>query len=238
MGRFKWAWGRVRAGQVIWFRYGKTGRTIIVLSCPKDPGTKDRQKLHGIEITRGRRGKNWIRSRLPLICRFTGGVQLLIDDKNGGKYLKMNVGYAEGDNFKPKRAYTMLKQFLNKADLYRTYTWEDCKKSQIWLDNNEINEYNVPYDVLKVSGIFPSETKPKRMPKPRTFKVNPKRPRRQLGEVWQRPSGKWAGKNLDGLIKAFRNQIDAEVWANSTAKSKKRQLLKKADKRSKNPLDG
>ena len=91
MGRFKWAWGRVRSGQVIWFRYGKTGRTIIVLSCPKDPGTKDRQKLHGIEITRGRRGKNWIRSRLPLICRFTGGVQLLIDEKNGGKYYRVQV---------------------------------------------------------------------------------------------------------------------------------------------------
>ena len=76
----------------------------------------------------------------------------------------------------------MLKQFLNKADLYRTYTWEDCKKSQIWLDNNEINEYNVPYDVLKVSGIFPSETKPKRMPKPRTFKTAPPQPKRKIGE--------------------------------------------------------
>ena len=132
----------------------------------------------------------------------------------------------------------MLKSFLNQADLYRTYTWEQCKKSQIWLDNNEINEYNIPFDVLKTSGIFPSETKPKRMPKPRTFKVSPKRPKRQLGEVWQRPSGQWAGKNLDGIIKGYKEKIQAEVWAISTAKAKKKQSQKRADKRSPNPMDG
>ena len=238
MGRFRWAWGRVRAGQILWFRYGRTGRTVIVLSCPKDPGTKDKRLMHAIEITRGRRGKTWIRSRLPLICQMTGGVQLLLDDKQGGKYLKMNVGWQQGDNFKPRRAYGMLKDFLNSANLYRTYLWEDCKKSQIWLDNNEINEYNIPYDVLQTSGIFPSETKPKRMPKPRTFKTAPPQPKRKIGEVWQRPSGKWASKNLDGKIRAYDQKVQAEVWAGSTGKAKKKQQLKKADRRSKNPLDG
>ena len=36
-----------------------------------------------------------------------------------GKYLKMNVGWQQGDNFKPRRAYGMLKDFLNSANLYR-----------------------------------------------------------------------------------------------------------------------
>ena len=125
----------------------------------------------------------------------------------------------------------------DKKDIYRTYSWIKCRKSSVHLDNDELNEYNVPIDILADAGIIPNEDKPPVKPKPKTFNRKQRMARHKPGDVWKRTGGKWAGKSLDKTIRAFDTKAEAEFWSESTTKNYKVRQLEAAKKKSKKSID-
>jgi len=237
MGKYMWGWAQVRSGQVINFRYNGVQRIVIVMSCPKDPGAKDKHLMHAIQLQSAGRGVSGIGAKLPRILDKMGGVVLLLDDIQKGKFFKIRVGYdSEFDQIRPDTAYASLKGLIARKDLYKTFNWEKCRKSSLFLDNDELNEFNIPINMLSDTGVIQSEELPPVKPNPKTFKRKPRRQRYNPGMVWQRRSGVWAGKNLDGKIETFDTEKQAKIWAATTNDKWKQMIQTKAEKMTKKQL--
>ena len=101
------------------------------------------------------------------------------------------------------------------------------------MDNDELNDINIPTQLLTEAGVVPDEKYVGVKPKPKTFRQKQRRPKYRAGSFWQRQGGKWAAKSLDNKLKVFTSQVDAEMWSQSTLKSHKKTQLKNAEKRSK-----
>tara|TARA_B100000131_G_scaffold306091_1_gene332798 strand:+ start:839 stop:1558 length:720 start_codon:yes stop_codon:yes gene_type:complete len=237
MGKVAWSWSKVAAGQVIRFRYNEKMRTVIVMMSPYDPGSKDKNLLHALQIVEKNIGIPGMKTKLPLIIRKSGGVQLVLEDKRSGKFFKFNFGFVGTDRVKPKSVYNQLKGLFNSKEMYKTYSWEKCKRSAVQLNNDELNEYNIPIDMLAEAGVIPSEKKPPIKPKPKTFDRKQRKARYKPGDVWKRVSGKWAGKNLDKEIRGFKTKEEAEFWAESTTRTYKVKQIQLAQKKSNKDID-
>ena len=172
MPYYRWIWTNVRSGQIIRFKYTTANwsgwRVIIVMMTPKDPGTKDKDRLHGLEISR-RSGMSKIISKLPMILKIMGGVSLVEEDEILGKFFKVNMGFEAKDKYKPNLVYQKIKSLIAPTDMYKTYSWEKCKKSIVQLDNEEINEITIPLEFLIEAKITPT-AEPKRKPRPTVVK--------------------------------------------------------------------
>lgn len=231
MGQIQWGWSKVRAGQLIKFRYNGKDRIIIVMMSPIDPSSKDKTLLHGLQIQSKGMGVAGIKTKLPFIIKKTGGVQLLLTDDRVGKFFKFRMGFGSDDVTRPISVYNQIKSLISSKDLYKTFSWEKCRKSNVQLNNDELNEYNIPIDMLADAGVIPSEVKPRVKPKPKTFDRRQRQARHKPGDVWKRVSGKWAGKSLDKIIRAFKTREEAKFWAESTSKNYKVRQMQKASRR-------
>tara|TARA_B100000287_G_scaffold277967_1_gene261891 strand:+ start:4073 stop:4795 length:723 start_codon:yes stop_codon:yes gene_type:complete len=234
MGKIRWGWSKVRSGQVIKFTYGDKDRVIIVMMSPMDPSSNDKKLLHGLQIQDKGMGVGGMRTKLPLIIQKTSGVHFIREDKRTGKYFKFRMGFDSEDRVKPDNVYKQLKGLIGSKDLYKTFSWEKCRRGGVYLDNDELNEYNIPVDMLADAGVIPNEKIPSVKPKPKTFNRKQRQERRKPGDVWKRLGGKWAGKSLDKIIRAFDTEEQAEFWAESTSKNYKVRQVRAAKKNSKN----
>ena len=233
MGKLKWQWNKVNAGHLVEFIYNGSLRVVIVLTSPRDSGSKDKDLLHGLEIVKKGNGIEGLKSRMKSLLEKMGGVQLVATDKRYGRFYKINMGWASGDRAKPKAVYTTMKSMIKSQDIYRTYSWNKCKKKPVWLDNDELNDMNIPTTILTEAGVVPEEKYLGEKPKPKTFRKKQKRPKYRAGTFWRRPNGKWAAKSLENKLKVFNEQIDAELWSQHTDRAYKKTQLKNAEKRSK-----
>tara|TARA_B100000287_G_scaffold392124_1_gene404278 strand:+ start:509 stop:1231 length:723 start_codon:yes stop_codon:yes gene_type:complete len=237
MGNKQWSWAQVRAGQVINFRYNNKDRIIIVMMSPKDPGSKDKTLLHGLQIQSKGIGIAGMKSKLPMIIQKTGGVQLILEDNKTGKFFKFNMGFSSGDKVKPDTVYNQIKGLISSKNLYKTFSWEKCRKESIKLNNDELNQYNIPLDDLADAGVIPSEKKSRVKPKPKTFNRKQRKARYKPGDVWKQAGGRWAGKSLDKLIRSFKTKDEAEFWASSTSKEYKIRQVQKAVRKSNKDME-
>ena len=237
MGKITWGLSKVQSGQLIRFRYNGIERVVIVMMCPPDQGSKSKTLLHGLQIQTKGIGISGIKTKLPMIIQKSKGVSLILDDKNAGRFLKFNMGFSSSDLVKPLSVYRSIRFMDDKKDLYRTFSWIKCKKSTVYLDNDELNEYNVPIDILADAGIIPRDKKPTVKMKPKTFNRTQRKARYKPGDVWKRPGGKWAGKSLDKLIRAFKTKEEAEFWSESTSKNYKVRQIEAAQRRSKKNIN-
>ena len=231
MGKITWSWAQVRAGQIISFRYNKIERTIIVMMSPKDPSSRDKNLLHGLQIVGKGIGVTGMKTQLPILIKKSGGIRLIFNDSRSGKYFKFNMGFEAEDRFKPDIVYSQIKSLIKSKDLYKTFSWDKCTKGGVKLNNDELNEYNIPLDVLADAGVLPSETKPKIKPRPKTFKRNQRKARYKAGDVWKQGSGRWAGKSLDLKIRSYSTEAEAKFWSKSTSQNYKIRQNKKAGKK-------
>lgn len=222
MGRLQWQWARVRAGQVIRFRYNGKMRISIVLSSPMDTGVKDKNLLHALQIQNAGQPVAGMGTKLKEILKFTGGVILITTDKLQGKFFKLGFGTGQKDKIKPDNVYARLKGLINQKDLYKTFSWKKCKESGVMLDNNELNEYNIPVNYLGQAGetVTLEQDRTHSHPSPKTFKRKAPRVKYKPGQVWQQPSGRWAAKNLAGFIRSYKTdqRFMAEWWSQTKGK--------------------
>ena len=213
MGVFKWNWNKVRAGQVITFRYNGKERIVMVLSSPRDAGTKDKKLLHGLQLGSARGYVSGIGGKLREFCRYTDGVIFLFNDPRTGSYFKFAIGTQNEDRKKPDAFYNQMKSLIKKKDLYKTFSWDKCTDNNVRLDNNEVNEQNLPPEYLAQAGILGEQKQPPVKPIPRVFRRKAKSLQYKPGDVWKRPSGRWASKNAKGEVKSFPEKTSALIWA-------------------------
>tara|TARA_Y100000593_G_scaffold79827_1_gene148747 strand:- start:188 stop:880 length:693 start_codon:yes stop_codon:yes gene_type:complete len=213
MGRFNWQWAKVQAGQFIRFRYNGAVRVAIVMSSPRDSGARDKNLLHCLEIQNDGNPVEGMSMQMERILKRAGGVVHLFSRPRTGKFFKLAIGYTAVDAKTPTILYSAIKGIVKSKDLYKTYSWKKCKESAVYLDNDELNERNIPTEYLSKAGVSASDKLPPSAPKPKTFKKKIKPPRYKDGEVWVQPSGKWAGKNLEGRIRSYKDRRSAEIWA-------------------------
>ena len=233
MGKYKWQWNKVNAGHLIEFIYNGSLRVVIVLLSPRDSGAQDKTLLHGLEIVKKGNGIEGLKARMKSMLHKMGGVQLVATDKRYGRFYKINMGWASGDRKKPKAVYGTMKGMIKSQDIYRTYSWNKCKKKPVWLDNDELNDINIPTQILTEAGVIPDEKFMGEKPKPKTFRQKQKRPKYRPGTYWKRPGGKWAAKSMDNKLKVFNEEVEAEAWSMTTDRAYKKKQLKDAEKRSK-----
>ena len=216
MSRLQWAWQRVKAGQVIRFRYNGEMRICIVMSSPMDNGAKDRKMLHCLQLQSSGMGVTGMSTKMNEILRFSGGVGFYLEDSStGSRYFKLAIGTATGDNIRPDRFYTSIKHIIKSRPLYKSFLWSKCNESMVQLDNDELNEDNIPPSYLAKCGVNqrPDYERETVRPKPKTFKRRPAKPKREYGSVWKGVGGKFGAKNYDGVIKMFKDRSDAERFA-------------------------
>ena len=215
MGRMRWGWSKVKAGQIIRFRYNGFRRVVIVLSSPMDSGGRDKKLLHAIQIQYKGQPLSGMRTKLDDLILKADGVSLVKEDSRTGRYFKLAIGTAPGDKKKSDLFYSGLKPLIKSKDMYKTFKWELCRNGTCYLDNDELNEWNIPVKLLAASGYDRSLTKPPIVPKPKTFIFKPRDPVYKPGDVWEQKSGRWAAKNLKGVIRGFspKNKHRAEAWA-------------------------
>ena len=133
MAKIGYSWARVKRGDIISFRYknkeGKTlRRTILVLepklsNTAKNPSSKF--LMHGIQLEISNRSvsaPNVIQNILE-----SAGVVDVVDE---------NKEVYRVDLEKPTKAiYSNLKSLIKQHGIYRTYSLEKAKKSQVFLDD-------------------------------------------------------------------------------------------------------
>lgn len=133
MAKIGYSWARVKRGDIISFRYknkeGKTlRRTILVLepklsNTAKNPSSKF--LMHGIQLEISNRSVN-APNVMQNILESAGVVDVVDEDKEVYRV----------DLEKPTKAiYSNLKSLIKQHGIYRTYSLEKAKKSQVFLDD-------------------------------------------------------------------------------------------------------
>ena len=134
-----YSWGKVRAGDIISFRYkGKqptgTLTTILVLN-PRIPYTrKDKTKtfhLIGLKIeSRGNIPMIKSKPKLVQLLERVGEVQIVSEDD--GIYRVEIKG--TGPRGVRRATYNKLKRYIGRHLVYRTYNYMEAKRSQVFLE--------------------------------------------------------------------------------------------------------
>ena len=133
MAKIGYSWARVKRGDIISFRYknkeGRTlRRTILVLepklsNTAKNPSSKF--LMHGIQLEISNRSVN-APNVMQNILESAGVVDVVDEDKEVYRV----------DLEKPTKAiYSNLKSLIKQHGIYRTYSLEKAKKSQVFLDD-------------------------------------------------------------------------------------------------------
>lgn len=133
MAKIGYSWARVKRGDIISFRYknkeGKTlRRTILVLepklsNTAKNPSSKF--LMHGIQLEISNRSVN-APNVIQNILESAGVVDVVDEDKEV---------YRVDLEKSTKAIYSNLKSLIKQHGIYRTYSLEKAKKSQVFLDD-------------------------------------------------------------------------------------------------------
>ena len=133
MAKIGYSWSRVKRGDIISFRYknkeGKTlRRTILVLepklsNTAKNPSSKF--LMHGIQLEISNRSVN-APNVIQNILESAGVVDVVDEDKEV---------YRVDLEKSTKAIYSNLKSLIKQHGIYRTYSLEKAKKSQVFLDD-------------------------------------------------------------------------------------------------------
>ena len=134
-----YTWGKVQAGDIISFRYkGKqltpTLTTILVLN-PRIPYTrKDKTKVyHLVGLKLEEQGTIPLIRNKPLLVQMLesiGEIQV-VDDEN--EIFRVSIKGLGPRGVTP-RVYDRIKRKLNKFAVYRTYDYEEARRSQVFLE--------------------------------------------------------------------------------------------------------
>jgi hypothetical protein len=122
MAKLPYNWAKVSAGDIISFVYEtKEGRrlrrTILVL----EPNRK--KLLHGIQLEVSNVPTN---REIKKLLEKAGKTEIIDENKKIYKVL------LDGTS---KAIYSRLKRLIKRHDIYRTYTLEKAKKSQVFLED-------------------------------------------------------------------------------------------------------
>ena len=122
MAKLPYNWAKVSAGDIISFVYEtKEGRrlrrTILVL----EPNRK--KLLHGIQLEISNVPTN---REIKKLLEKAGKTEIIDENKKIYKVL------LDGTS---KAIYSRLKRLIKRHDIYRTYTLEKAKKSQVFLED-------------------------------------------------------------------------------------------------------
>ena len=122
MAKLPYTWSKVSRGDIVSFIYvsnegRRLRRTILVLE-PKLKGL-----VHGIQLEVSNVPTN---TEIKKILESAGTPEIVEADK---KIYKVNLA---GNS---KRVYTKLKTLIKRHGIYRTYTYDKAKKSQVFLED-------------------------------------------------------------------------------------------------------
>jgi acetolactate synthase small subunit len=122
MAKLPYTWSKVSRGDIVSFIYvSKEGRrlrrTILVLE-PKLKGL-----VHGIQLEVSNVPTN---AEIKKILESAGDTEIVDADK---KIYKVNLA---GNS---KKVYSKLKTLIKRHGIYRTYTYDKAKKSQVFLED-------------------------------------------------------------------------------------------------------
>ena len=122
MAKLPYSWNKVSAGDIISFIYeSKDGkrlrRTLLVL----DP--KRKNLIHGIQLEISNIPTN---TEIKKILESAGDTEIVDGDK---KIYKVNLA---GNS---KKVYSKLKTLIKRHGIYRTYTYDKARKSQVFLED-------------------------------------------------------------------------------------------------------
>lgn len=122
MAKLPYTWSKVSRGDIVSFIYvSKEGRrlrrTILVLE-PKLKGL-----VHGIQLEVSNVPTN---TEIKKILESAGDTEIVDADK---KIYKVNLA---GNS---KKVYSKLKTLIKRHGIYRTYTYDKAKKSQVFLED-------------------------------------------------------------------------------------------------------
>ena len=133
MAKIGYSWARVKRGDIISFRYknkeGRTlRRTILVLepklsNTAKNPSSKF--LMHGIQLEVSNKTIN-APNVIQNILESAGVVDVVDEDKEV---------YRVDLEKSTKAIYSNLKSLIKQHGIYRTYSLEKAKKSQVFLDD-------------------------------------------------------------------------------------------------------
>ena len=132
-------WSRVKAGDIISFRYkGKksTGTlTTLLVFNPRIPYTrKDGSKtFHLVGLKLEDRGTIPMIKNKPILVQLlerVGDVQIVSGDDQIYKIVIENVG-TRGIR---QQTYKKLKQYIERYSVYRTYDYNEARRSQVFLE--------------------------------------------------------------------------------------------------------
>lgn len=139
MAKQVYTWGKVQAGDIVSFRYkGKkpTGTlTTLLVFNPRLPYTrKDGTKtFHLVGLKLEDRGTIPMIRNKPMLVQLlerVGEIQVVSGDDQIYRVEIKNVG-VRGVR---KATYTKLKQYIEKHSVYRTYDYNEAKRSQVFLE--------------------------------------------------------------------------------------------------------
>ena len=136
-----YTWGKVRAGDIISFRYkGKKQAglltTLLVLN-PKLPYVKKDStttyhltglKLESVGI------RPTIRDKEDLLNLLETAGEVKVRDSLNEIYFVDIPGAEPGDKGTNRAFYQKIKRYSNKYNIYRTYDWTEAKKSVVYLE--------------------------------------------------------------------------------------------------------
>ena len=140
MGKIAYNWNKVNRGDIISFRYRtKEGRilrrTILVL----EPKLRNKAKnptsnylLHGIQLEISNQP---VISDIKTILESAGEVGVVDADK---KIFNVEL------NRSTKNVYNKVKNLINKNGMFRTYSYDKARKSQVFLE-----DLRLPQDFVK-----------------------------------------------------------------------------------------
>tara|TARA_R110000851_G_scaffold2089_12_gene7961 strand:- start:364 stop:777 length:414 start_codon:yes stop_codon:yes gene_type:complete len=122
MAKLPYTWSKVSRGDIVSFVYvsnegRRLRRTILVLE-PKLKGL-----VHGIQLEVSNVPTN---TEIKKILESAGTPEIVDADK---KIYKVNLA---GNS---KRVYTKLKTLIKRHGIYRTYTYDKARKSQVFLED-------------------------------------------------------------------------------------------------------
>ena len=136
MGKIAYNWNKVNRGDIISFRYRtKEGRilrrTILVL----EPKLRNKAKnptsnylLHGIQLEISNQP---VISNIKTILESAGEVGVVDADK---KIFNVEL------NRSTKNVYNKVKNLINKNGMFRTYSYDKARKSQVFLEDLRLPE--------------------------------------------------------------------------------------------------
>jgi len=122
MAKLPYTWSKVSRGDIVSFIYvsnegRRLRRTILVLE-PKLKGL-----VHGIQLEVSNVPTN---TEIKKILESAGDTEIVDADK---KIYKVNLA---GNS---KKVYSKLKTLIKRHGIYRTYTYDKAKKSQVFLED-------------------------------------------------------------------------------------------------------